>query len=124
MLNNQSGGSEELVGLILEKDRKLSEIGEKLESIEHGSQQLSLNLKGMIQDFKIDYPECSEIYINQQFSSDSVGLDTTYTIMIKLSKKISKPMQNELKNKMSTKLLMKLKDRYNLKQDSIPVYLF
>ena len=124
VLNRQTGGSEELVGLIMEKDNKLSEIAEKLENIEHGSEQLSLNLRGMIQDFKIDYPECSEIYINQQFSSDSVGLDTTYTLTIKLDKRLSSKLENELKNKMAKKLLLKLRDRYDLKQDSIPVYIF
>lgn len=124
VLEHSVGGNEELISLIVEKEAKLSKLNKEMETLQNKNTQYSLGFREIIRDFKIDYPNCKEIYINQQYSSDSLGLDTTYTLFIKLDEKMSTRRKNDLKQKMATKLVLKLKNRNYHKQDSVPVYIF
>ncbi|MFK8038387.1 MAG: TIGR00341 family protein [Crocinitomicaceae bacterium] len=124
VLEHSSGGNDELVSLIVEKDSKLAELTERMEALQNHNNKSVLDFRELISDFKIDHPYCSDIYINQQYSSDSVGIDTTYTLFVKLKKKMSSRQKDDLKKKMASKLVFKLKNRNYHKQDSVPVYIF
>ncbi|MFD1552296.1 TIGR00341 family protein [Putridiphycobacter roseus] len=120
-----TGGNKELVALIMEKDQKLSTLQLQLDAVEKNKAKNQLNLKEVIQDFKIDYPECAQININQAFSVNNAGdLDTNYTIAIQFNSAISKKEKLSLQSKLSQKLKLKLAQRNYNKQDSIPVYIF
>ena len=120
-----TGGNKELVALIMDKDQKLSNLQMTLDEIEKKKNKNQLNLKEIIQDFKIDYPEFTQININQAYSVSNEGnLDTNYTIAIQFAQDVSKSQKIILKHKLSEKLKLKLLQRNHLKQDSIPVYIF
>jgi uncharacterized hydrophobic protein (TIGR00271 family) len=123
-LENASGGNEELVTLVMEKDQKLNELSNKLQRFELQNSQISQGLKTIIQDFKIDYPECENIFINHQFTVVDGALDTTYSMLLKVKPEVSNANKKLMKEKIEQKLLLKLKDRNDIKQDSIPVYIF
>lgn len=123
VLDNVSGGNEELVSLVLEKEERLLEISSKLETLENFRSDKSLNLKLVIQDFKIDHPECKEIYINHQFTVKNNEIDTSYSLLLMVEKDFTEAEQIILKGKMQQKLQLRLKDRLSIVQDSIPVYI-
>ncbi|MFK8044572.1 MAG: TIGR00341 family protein [Crocinitomicaceae bacterium] len=124
VLDNTGEGNEELISLMMQKDEKLTKLSEKVFKIEKVRTQSVLNLKSIIQDLKIDHPECEEIYVNQQYTVNEGAVDTSYSMLLKIDKAMKPSKRNELKLKVEKKILLKLKDRFNIKQDSIAVYIF
>jgi len=118
--------SKELVEILMDKDAQIKILGEKIDHLKNENQDKSIvNMQDLINDFKIDYPQCHKISINRAYSNADAGLiDTTYTISIQFSPNASIDEQDEIKMKLSYKLKRKLKLRNYIKQDSIPVYTY
>ncbi len=119
-------GSKDLLNMIKERDFKITELMDKLEKIRTGNQTKSIiNMQELIQDFKIDYPQCVNISINQAYTTNNLGVpDTNYTVSVRFGPDVSVQNQNLIKERLADKLKLKLKQRDYTKQDSIPVYTF
>ncbi len=123
VLDRKSGRHQELVGLVMEKEAKINELNEKISFIQNQKNSSIEGLKGVIQDFKIDHPECIDIYINQQYAVKNENIDTTFSLLLKVEKSMNYRQRKKLKSRMAKKLVLKLKERDYHKQDSIPVYI-
>ncbi len=118
--------NEQFISVMSEKDKKIEELSKKIENLKNNQQiKDPLDFKYLIKSFKIDYPEFKDIKINRSFGLNSKGVqDTTYVLVVELKPDINPSIIPQLKTKISKRFKFELKEKTNVKQDSIPVIIF
>jgi len=116
----------QFIGLVSEKEKEIEKLSKQLEKLKKNQKSKEpIDFKYLLNSFKIDYPEFKEIKINRSFGLNQKGLqDTTYTLAVQFKPNVSSELMPQLKSKISKRFKFELKEKAQIKQDSIPVIVF
>ncbi|MCH2235980.1 MAG: TIGR00341 family protein [Crocinitomicaceae bacterium] len=124
--NIETGGgiSDEFLENVRLKDNEIYELRERIIGYQNLAASLThgLDMQHLLEGYRIDYPEITNMSINRAYSLKDSIPDTSYVIYAKFDETILDDKKLEIKRKLSKKFLFELESKKMFKQDTVYVY--